>query len=1130
MGHLSLALLGPPEICHAGALLALPTRKALALLLFLAVEGGQHSRDRLAALLWPETGAARGRASLRLNLNYLRRALGHEGSEPGHLVIERDSLAFNSDADFELDLALVAAALASAQYAAGPATATSQHERLRAAARELRGEFLAGFSLSDAPEFDDWAGLQRELWHRRSSQVLERLALSQAERGERAEAIQTALRWAAHDSLNEDAHRQLMRLYLAGGERAAALRVYERWRETLARELGVKPAPETAALAERARQTPESQAEAGRGGVPGAQRRPQDAPLVGRADEHSVLAAAFDAARQGRPQAVVLEGEPGIGKTRLAAEFLRWATAQGAAVLHGRAFEVGGRLPYQPLVDALRSHLEHPSPGERSGPVGITQLGPTWLAELARLLPELREALPHLPAPASGEPAEAQLQLFEAVARLGRTLAASGPVVLLVDDVQWADLATLDCLSYLARRWHATGTAWLLLLTLRSEEVPGLGDWLAGLDRALPVTRLALGPLGLAAIQQLADAVAVKVAAEVLLAETHGHPLYLVETLKTLQAGHALTPGQMPGGIRKVITAQLAGLGPGARGLLNAAAVVGDGYAFEVLARVAQWEAPASLAALDDLFRRGLLRESAGAVFFAHDQVRQITYAEAGVARQRVLHSQALQILTDAGAAPIVRARHALAAGLREQAYHLLVSAGDDAMRLFAVRQAVDHYEQALALAREAGGARPADELAVHLGLQLGRAYELINERKKASSVYEDVLRLARRAGQKQSECTALNRLASVAQHQLELGAARDLLHQAAAVAEASGDVAGLAETEWNLARVSHYSLQLEAALAHGTHALGLAQQLGGTELIARSLNALALTKLELGRLPEAEREAGEAARLYGVLGNRALEADSLSLVADAQIRSGRATLGRATARDAQAIAHEIANAWGQANTAQQVALALIELGRFAEAEREAQAGLAAARSAGFEPLVVYNLLVLGSALRGLGRLDAARQAHAEALQRAAGPGGEWFALQARAELCADDAASGTWQAALRFAHDVFAAGERGLLYTGLLRPYLIAAVVQAGKADDLETAVADLERLRQAAGDNPRFRIAYLQACALLPAPARARLGAGSARECLETAAALARQLGLPDDAGRQGIANVLFGDAEGS
>src|SRR5207302_10400358 len=170
-----------------------------------------------------------------------------------------------------------------------------------------------------------------------------------------------------------------------------------------------------------------------------------DGPFLGRTTELSTLIKVYHTAQRGQTQVVLLEGEVGIGKTRLATEFLAWAEVEGADVLQGQAFETGGQLPYRPVIEALRPRIER-----ENAPDDL--LSDTWLAELVRLLPELGDRYPDLPAP-RGDKSVAGHRLFEAVARLLQALAKRAPLVLFIHDVQWADTASLAVFHYLARSW-----------------------------------------------------------------------------------------------------------------------------------------------------------------------------------------------------------------------------------------------------------------------------------------------------------------------------------------------------------------------------------------------------------------------------------------------------------------------------------------------------------------------------------------------------------------------------------------------------------------------------------------------------------------------------------------------------
>ncbi|TMC20949.1 MAG: hypothetical protein E6J33_04010 [Chloroflexi bacterium] len=467
MGDLYLTLLGPPEVRHGDQVLLFSTRKELALLIYLAVEGGVHSRKKLSEQFWPEGDAGHGRAALRITLLHLRHMLG-EGADVfpvPHLLIKRDTLGLDLTSAIELDLHILLEACTSARASTGTTLTMPEVARRRLLAQLQRatglprGEFLEGFSLRDAPAFDDWVRFQREYWHLRTSEVFDRLSQMQFEAGELEAAIETVNRWLVLSPLHEDAYRRLMRLHFAAGDRAAALHAYDTCRARLLTGMQTEPTPETVALASRMRTVaPPRRKEASTPPVALSSAIFLDGPLLGRTTELSTLIKAYHTAQHGQTQVVLLEGEVGIGKTRLASEFLAWAEVEGADVLRGQAFETGGQLPYRSMIEALRPRIER-----ENAPDDL--LSDLWLAELARLLPELCDRYPDLPAPV-GDKSVARNRLFEAVVRLGQALAARTPLVLFIDDVQWADAASLDVLHYLARRFAESQTPALLLLTL----------------------------------------------------------------------------------------------------------------------------------------------------------------------------------------------------------------------------------------------------------------------------------------------------------------------------------------------------------------------------------------------------------------------------------------------------------------------------------------------------------------------------------------------------------------------------------------------------------------------------------------------------------------------------------------
>src|SRR5438132_4100580 len=472
MGDLYLTLLGPPEVRHADQVLLFSTRKELALLIYLAVEGGVHSCKNLSEQFWPEGDARHGRAALRITLLHLRHMLG-EGADVSpvpHLLIKRDTLGLDLTSAIELDLHILLEACTSAHASTGTTLTMPESARRRLLAQLQRatglprGEFLEGFSLRDAPAFDDWVRFQREYWHLRTSEVFDCLSQMQFEAGELEAAIETVNRWLVLSPLHEDAYRRLMRLHFAAGDRAAALHAYDTCRARLSTGMQTEPIPETVALASRMRAVAPPRRR--KAPMPALALSPVaflDGPLLGRTTELSTLIKLYHTAQRGQTQVVLLEGEVGIGKTRLATEFLAWAEIEGADVLRGQAFESGGQLPYRPVIEALRPRIER-----ENAPDDL--LSDLWLAELARLLPELGERYPDLPA-ATPDPVLGHGRLCEAVARLGLALAARRPVVLFLDDTQWADRATRDLLPYVARRWADSGARTLVLLAVRAAGV-----------------------------------------------------------------------------------------------------------------------------------------------------------------------------------------------------------------------------------------------------------------------------------------------------------------------------------------------------------------------------------------------------------------------------------------------------------------------------------------------------------------------------------------------------------------------------------------------------------------------------------------------------------------------------------
>jgi DNA-binding SARP family transcriptional activator len=338
MPELALYLLGPPRVERESQPLELQYRKNTALLAYLAVTGERHTREALVALLWPELDSGRARANLRRNLSLLRQALG------GHvLTVEGDSIGLDAEADVWLDVNAFHRLLSSCRNHGHPEAQVCPEclVALEQAVALHRGDFLAGFSLTDSLGFDDWQFFEAEQLRRELASALERLVRGHSAHEQYDSAISYARRWLALDPLHEPAHRALMRLYAASGQRAAALRQYGECERLLQEELGAAPEPETTQLYEAIRSgtlTSETRflEENGFLGNPPSPPMPEAGPaglsqgnlpvslssFVGRAHELEELAGLVHAPSR---RLVTVVGPGGMGKTRLALETARRA-------------------------------------------------------------------------------------------------------------------------------------------------------------------------------------------------------------------------------------------------------------------------------------------------------------------------------------------------------------------------------------------------------------------------------------------------------------------------------------------------------------------------------------------------------------------------------------------------------------------------------------------------------------------------------------------------------------------------------------------------------------------------------------------------------------------------------------
>lgn len=916
------------------------TRKATALVAYLAVTGRRYTRDALAGLLWPEYGQTRARAALRRTLSSLKAA-----KEEGWLLVDRGGLDLAREG-VVVDVDRFRGLLAECREHGHPETEVCPRclAPLGEAAALYGDDFMAGFGLRDSVAFDDWQYFEAESLRRELAGALEKLARGLAARGEWDGAVEHARRWLALDPLHEPAHRALISLYAWADRRAAALRQYRECVKILGRELGVAPLEETTTLYRAIQENdvpqPPTLAEPGPAAPSEepAQASPVEAtttappsgsPLVGRVREWDALVGVYQEISSGG-RVVVLEGEAGIGKTRLAGEFAAHAEAGGASVVAARCYAGETNLAYGPFVEGLSAALGRDGAGRLealpSGPLG----------EAARLLPELEELLPDSRALPPLDTPGARSRFYDGVVRvLLAVLGGPAPGVLLLDDLQWADEASLDLLTYLVRRIEDKPL--LVLVTWRPEEVPE-GHRLRGLvaeaRRYGVATVLGLERLDPASVQELVeyalgdDAGDPEFLASRLGGETEGLPLFLSEYL-TAVAGGELDVGEevwaLPGGVQDLLRSRLRTVGETAGQVLAAAAVVGRSFDFDTVREASGRGEEETLGALEELVSRGLIREerdapSEGPTYdFDHDKLRALVYDETGLARRRLLHRRAAAALAgrirgrEAGSLAGQIARHHRLAGQEAEAAKFFALAGDHARALYANDEALAHYEEALALGHpdvtalheavgdlktrrgEYGAALASYELAaasgdVIAGLEhkIGNVHARRGDRDLARVHYESALEALGEDGHP-GELARLYADRSLLSHlQNDPDEAKEFAERALGLAEEAGDARALAQAHNMLGILAGDAGDGEAVLRHLRESLSLAEELGDPEARIAALNNLALALGSRGKLGEALGIAETALDLCSRLGDRHREAALHNNLADLLHAAGR--------------------------------------------------------------------------------------------------------------------------------------------------------------------------------------------------------------------------------------------------
>ncbi len=762
-----IRLCGPVVVDTQGERLdgGLPGRQGRLLFAYLVLNRDRGSpRHELIDVLWPEGPPAAADSALSALLSKLRRALG-EG-----VLVGRGELRLLLTEPVRVDIKEAAAAIADSEAALEAGDPARAAEWARAALATDLQTFL--------PDAEGgWAAEQRRELESMRLRALENLAEAGLRQGGRelGSAEQAARAAIAAAPFRESAHRLLMEVHEAAGNPAEALRAFEELRLLLREELGTTPGPAAMAVFERVLR---GEAPPVRRAAPAAATLPVlpevsawPAPLAAAVDRHALvgrgveleyLGGCWRDATAGSRALVLLAGDAGIGKTRTAAELAARAHEEGAIVLYGR-FDEETLAPYQPVVEMLR--------GWSSGaPLDALRdrLG-ARAAELAILFPEFGSPpADHLAPALSGTEADAQrFRFFDAVAALIGEVGAEAPLVLVFDDLHWADRPTLQLLRHLVR---APGPRRVLFLgTYRESDVPDqhpLHELIGDLRREGTLRRIELGGLAEPEVAQLvAELTPAPVSpafVHALHGETDGNPFFIEEVVRHVRdtAGElseevTLEEAGVPAGVREVTARRLRRLSDDTRVVLLVASVIGREFDFDVLDTVADQSGDKLVAALEEGVEARVLREAGhvGRYAFTHALVRATLYDSISQLRRARLHGKVGEALVrlrggDLDPHLALLAHHfAQAAPVErpDRAIDFALAAARRADRLLAWEEAAQHYRAALR-ARELAGAVD-DHVRGELLLALGASEDRAGLEEDARATFAAAIRTSRQLG-----------------------------------------------------------------------------------------------------------------------------------------------------------------------------------------------------------------------------------------------------------------------------------------------------------------------------------------------------------------------------------------------
>ncbi len=671
-------------------------RKNRALIYYIAAQGGQATREKLLTFFWPDHERSAAQAILRTMIHDLRKYLG------GSFQADDQIIALSPDTYIDV-----------MDFSTALNSPSSDLQKLIRALNLYKGDFLEGFSLSDSPEFDDWAAPERERYALMAIKGFADLSHRHEAGRDYPAALESARRALAFNPFQEDLQCDIMRLLYLNGDRAGVIRQYESLRKLLDEEMGVPPMPETRTLYDSIINdtfVPLSAETISQFSPPTSTSADKPLlPFLGRDAELETLKE-----KLGSGKLILLEGEPGIGKTRLLSELIASQT-QGKAsalILQGISYELEQGLPYQPIVDALRRLLARPHWKSLFVQLNLETI---WLTEISRLLPELLTRFPHIPAPIP--PAE-EPRLWQALLRLFLGLSRLGEIWLFLDDLHWADAATIAWLGYLIR--NLSSPSLNLLATSRPlEGQTNLLRLIQALKREDRLVQIQLPVLPESAMQKMAAVLSQKHHEKLsawLIKNAEGNPFFITELVRyahgigLLKKDGALDTELLglspaiPATIQNLVESRLLKLSENAQRILHVAAIIGREFDFELVRQVSSFSETDTLDAVEELQAAHLINPLPNDKFaFDHSLTMEVSLNDMNEIRRRSLHrhvAETLESIYQSDLDPVsgLLSHHFMSGNLPDRAKAYAFRAGQFATNLAAWVEAIAFFEEALSL------------------------------------------------------------------------------------------------------------------------------------------------------------------------------------------------------------------------------------------------------------------------------------------------------------------------------------------------------------------------------------------------------------------------------------------------